>query len=130
MARLRQAEAASKQREGDGGLDAMRTALAATSAAAQSAPMDVGGASVRHLTLAQPSPRSGDAGRAGARAGKQVAQGKAMIAIERRGLRPGDAKWHGADRCGWSKPDEASEDDEPEHWPALELSRGRACKGS
>ena len=55
---------------------------------------------------------------------------KAMIAIERRGLRPGDAKWHGADRCGWSKPDEASEDDEPEHWPALELSRGRACKGS
>ena len=128
MSRLRQAEAASKQR--DCGLDAMRTALAATSAAAQTMPMDVGGASVRHLTLAQPSPRSGDAGRAGARAGKQVAQGKAMIAIERRGLRPGDAKWHGADRCGWSKPDEASEDDEPEHWPALELSRGRACKGS
>ena len=129
MSRLRQAEAASKQRD-HGGLDAMRTALAATSAAAQTMPMDVGGASVRHLTLAQPSPRSGDAGRAGARAGKQVAQGKAMIAIERRGLRPGDAKWHGADRCGWSKPDEASEDDEPEHWPALELSRGRACKGS
>ena len=129
MSRLRQAEAANKQRD-HSGLDAMRTALAATSAAAQTMTMDVGGASVRHLTLAQPSPRSGDAGRAGARAGKQVAQGKAMIAIERRGLRPGDAKWHGADRCGWSKPDEVVENDEPEHWPALELSSGRACKGS
>ena len=128
MARLRQAEAASKQREGDGGLDAMRTALAATSAAAQSTPMDVGGASARHFALAQPSPRSGDAGRAGANAGKQVAQGRAMAAIERRGLCPGDDQWHGAGKCGWSKPEETSDDDEPEHWPALGLSRGRVVK--
>ena len=107
MARLRQAEAASKQREGDGGLDAMRTALAATSAAAQSTPMDVGGASARHSALAQPSPRSGDAGRAGANAGKQVAQGRARAAIVRRGLCPGDDQWHGAGKCGWSEPDES-----------------------
>ena len=66
MSRLRQAEAANKQRD-HSGLDAMRTALAATSAAAQSTPMDVGGISARHSALAQPSPRSGDAGRAGAK---------------------------------------------------------------
>ena len=128
MARLRQAEAASKQREGDGGLDAMRTALAATSAAVQSTPMDVGGISARHSALAQPSPRSGDAGRAGANAGKQMAQGKAMAAIVRRGLCPGDEQWHSAGKCGWSKPEETSGDDEPEHWPALGPSSGRVVK--
>ena len=128
MARLRQAEAASKQREGDGGLDAMRTALAATSAAVQSTPMDVGGISARHSALAQPSPRSGDAGRAGANAGKQVAQGRARAAIVRRGLCPGDEQWHGAGKCGWSKPEETSGDDEPEHWPALGPSSGRGVK--
>ena len=117
-----------ERKQRDGGLDAMRTALAATSAAAQSAPMDVGGASARHFALAQPSPRSGDAGRAGANAGKQMAQGKAMAAIERRGLCPGDDQWHGAGKCGWSKPEETSDDDEPEHWPALGLSRGRVVK--
>ena len=129
MRRLRQAEAAGKQRE-TGGLDAMRTALAATSAAAQTLPRDVGGASARHLALAQPNPKSGDAGRAGASAGKQVARDRAMTAIVRRGLCPGDAQWHGGAgrRCGWSTPDETP--DEPEHWPALELPRGRACKGS
>ena len=128
MSRLRQAEAANKQRD-HSGLDAMRTALAATSAAAQTLPKDLGGASACHLALAQPSPRSGDAGRAGASAGKQVARGRAMSAIERRGLCPGDSQWHGgAGRCGWSMPDETP--DEPEHWPALELSCGRVRKGS
>ena len=108
--------------------DAMRTALAATSAAAQSTPMDVGGASARHPALAQPCPRSGDAGRAGANAGKQVAQGRARAAIVRRGLCPGDDQWHGAGKCGWSEPDETSDDDEPEHWPALGPSSGRVVK--
>ena len=53
--------------------------------------------------------------------------GKKGIAIVRRGLCPGDAKWHGAGGCGWYKPDEML--DEPEKWPALELSRGRARVG-
>ena len=53
--------------------------------------------------------------------------GKKGIAIVRRGLCPGDAKWHGAGGCGWYTPDEMS--DEPENWPALELSRGRARVG-
>ena len=127
MSRLRQAEAANKQRD-HSGLDAMRTALAATSAAVQSTPMDVGGISARHSALAQPSPRSGDAGRAGANAGKQMAQGKAMAAIVRRGLCPGDEQWHSAGKCGWSKPEETSGDDEPEHWPALGPSSGRVVK--
>ena len=59
MERLRQVEAAARERCG---LEAMREALAATSAAAESAPMDVGKASVPNLTLTHPHPPSPGSG--------------------------------------------------------------------
>ena len=55
-------------------------------------------------------------------ADKQVV--RQTIAIERRGLCPGDAQWHGAGKCGWSKPGEQ------EHTPANELTRGRTHRPS
>ena len=76
MERLRQVEAAARERCG---LEAMREALAATSAAAESAPMDVGKASVPNLTLTHPHPPSpgsgGGAYRAALEKAPVVAQG-------------------------------------------------------
>ena len=76
MERLRQVEAASRERCG---LEAMREALAATSAAAEPAPMDVGKASVPNLTLTHPHPPSpgsgGGAYRAALEKAPVVAQG-------------------------------------------------------
>ena len=76
MERLRQVEAASRERCG---LEAMREALAATSAVAEPAPMDVGKASVPNLTLTHPHPPSpgsgGGAYRAALEKAPVVAQG-------------------------------------------------------
>ena len=124
MERLRQAEAEALKAKlevdaSDAGLGAMRAAIAATEEAAlkRLIAKDEVADGVRLPPLGgQSSPLLVAKG-----------GGKKGIDIVRRGLCPGDAKWHGAGGCGWYTPDEMS--DEPENWPALELSRGRARVG-
>ena len=120
MERLRQAEAAAESApkfkadamDSDAGLGAMRAAIAATEEAAlmQLIAKDEAADGMR---LPNPSGQSSPV---------LVAKGggKKGIAIVRRGLCPGDAKWHGAGGCGWYTPDEMS--DELDQWPALELA--------
>ena len=109
MERLRQAEAEALKAKpeadaSDAGLGAMRAAIAATEEAAlmQLIAKDEAADGMR---LPNPSGQSSPV---------LVAKGgsKKGIAIVRRGLCPGDAKWHGAGGCGWYTPDEMS--DKPE----------------
>ena len=128
MERLRQAEAEALKAKpeadaSDAGLSAMRAAIAATEEAAlkPDAAHRQGRGGRWYVRLPNPSGESSPSVVA-------KGDGKKGIAIVRRGLCPGDAKWHGAGGCGWSKPDDMS--DEPDNWPALELPRGRPRVGS